>query len=86
MFILYVFCFVFQFLFFFTKDKNTILQIISPAMMIRLFCFIDLLTGKDCQCVLIIHSLFGHYRSKKVKLLASVCEHPSRTFRNSFVC
>ncbi len=54
-------------------------------MMTRLVCFIDQLTGKDRQSVLIIDdSLFGRDRSKKVELLARVFDHTSHTFHKGF--
>ena len=49
-------------------------------MMTRLVCFIDQLTGKDRQSVLIIDdSLFRRDRSKKVERLARVFDHTSHT-------
>ena len=54
-------------------------------MMTRLVCFIDQLTGKDRQSVLIIDdSLFSRDRSKKVELLARVFDHTSHTFHKGF--
>ena len=54
-------------------------------MMTRLFCFIDQLTGKDRQSVLIVDdSLFSRDRSKKVELMARVFDHTSHTFYKGF--
>lgn len=54
-------------------------------MMTRLFGYIDPLTGKDRQSVLIVDdSLFGRDRSKKVELLARVFDHTSHTFHKGF--